>query len=260
MSSRELAPNRQCTIRISDRTVAYDRIPAVHHLSGTFAAGSLTAVVGPNGAGKSTLLRAIVGLVRPDEGSIVVGGIDRRRIAYLPQRAQIDQSFPIDIEDAVAFGLWHETGIFGGVTADGRERIAQALAALGLAGFGRRPIGSLSVGQFQRVLFARLLLQDAGLILLDEPFAGLDSPTTSDLVGQIAIWHRQGRTVVAVLHDLTLVRQSFPDTLLMSKAGAVWGPTAAVLTAANLSAAGFGFAGLPQSGVSAVPHLHGSHA
>ncbi len=239
MSSIAALPQVRGAISIDNLTVAYDRVPAVHHLSGGFAAGSLTAIVGPNGAGKSTLLNAIAGAVAADEGAITITGVAQRRIAYLPQRATIDQTFPISVYDAVSLGLWHETGIFGGVGASGRARANAALAALGLAGLGNRPIGNLSVGQFQRVLFARLILQDAGLILLDEPFAGLDTPTTSDLMRQIADWHGEGRTIIAVLHDLAQVRQWFPDTLLMSKARIAWGTTREVLTPANLALAGY---------------------
>lgn len=226
-------------IRIDNLTVSYDRVPAVHHLSGAFAAGSLTAIVGPNGAGKSTLLNAIIGALPADEGAIAVTGVERRRIGYLPQRANIDQSFPISVYDTAALGLWHETGLFGRVSAEGKQRVLAALNALGLAGLETRAIGQLSVGQFQRVLFARLMLQDAGLILLDEPFAGLDTTTTSDLMRRIGDWHTEGRTIIAVLHDLVQVRQSFPETLLLSKRHTAWGVTREVLSAANLAAAGY---------------------
>jgi zinc/manganese transport system ATP-binding protein len=244
MTSVSTLPGPRATIQpgsvtLDNLTVSYDRVPAVHHLSGRFAPGSLTAIVGPNGAGKSTLLNAIIGAVPTDEGMIAVEGVDRRRIGYLPQRAHIDQTFPISVYDTVSLGLWHETGMFGRVSEDGKRRVHAALHALGLAGLEARAIGHLSVGQFQRVLFARLMLQDAGLILLDEPFAGLDTTTTSDLLRKIGGWHAEGRTVVAVLHDLTQVRQSFPETLLLSKGRNAWGATRDVLTAANLSAAGY---------------------
>ena len=238
MTTLASAPLYRAAIKISNLTVAYNRVPAVHHLSGTFAAGSLTAVVGPNGAGKSTLLKAITGSLKADEGAIEITGIEPRHIAYLPQRAQIDQTFPISINDAVALGLWRQTGILGGVEPKGQHSVAKALAALGLEGLGDRTIGSLSAGQFQRVLFARLLLQDSALILLDEPFAGLDMPTTSDLMRQIAVWQTEGRTIVAVLHDLAQVNQLFPQTLLLARGKAVWGATETVLTKTNLAAAG----------------------
>jgi len=233
------APAKQAAIAIRNLTVSYNRVPAVHHLSGDFPAGSLTAVVGPNGAGKSTLLNTIAGVLKPDEGSVTLSGIARRDIAYLPQRANVDQSFPISVLDTVSLGLWRETGALGPASDDGRKRMLAALARLGLKGLGHRPIGSLSVGQFQRVLFARLLLQDAGLILLDEPFAGLDTPTTTDLMHLVGDWNAQGRTVVAVLHDLAQVKAMFPRALLLSRGCVAWGATQLVLTADNLAAAGY---------------------
>ncbi|MBY0329712.1 MAG: ABC transporter ATP-binding protein [Acetobacteraceae bacterium] len=219
-------------IRLSDLTICHDRRPAVHHLSGRFAPGSLTAVVGPNGAGKTTLLRALAGLHRPQSGRIE--GLPRPAgIALLPQQAAIDRGFPVTCRDVVLLGLWAETGPFRAVPREGQARAALALEAVGLGGFGARPIGSLSAGQFQRVLFARLLLQDAPVILLDEPFNALDARTVADLLGVVRRWHGEGRTVIAVLHDLDLVRREFPDTLLLAREGLGWGPTEAVLTAPN---------------------------
>jgi zinc/manganese transport system ATP-binding protein len=223
------APNAHGAIRIDDLTVAYDRVPAVHHVSGVFAAGSLTAIVGHNGAGKSTLLKAIVGLQRPDSGHIRLEGITRDDIGYLPQRARVDQSFPVSVRDVASLGLWRRTGMLGGVTAEGEAQIGAALTALELDGLDDRPIGTLSTGQIQRVLFARLMLQQASVILLDEPFDGLDAQTTEHLLATLKEWHAEGRTVIAVLHDLALVRRAFPRALLMSKGNAQWGATAQVL-------------------------------
>jgi zinc/manganese transport system ATP-binding protein len=217
-------------IRLSDLTVSHARRPAVHHVSGRFAPGSLTAVVGPNGAGKSTLLRALAGLHRPDHGRIEGAA---GQVALLPQQAALDRGFPIACLDVVLFGLWGETGAFRAIRREGRERGRAALAAVGLSGFEARPVGSLSAGQFQRVLFARLLLQDAPVILLDEPFNALDARTSADLLAMVHRWHGEGRTVVAVLHDLEQVRREFPDTLLLARDCLGWGPTAEVLTAAN---------------------------
>jgi zinc/manganese transport system ATP-binding protein len=224
-------------IAIEDLTVAYDREPAVHHLSGTFDSGSLTAIVGPNGAGKSTLIKTIVGLIRPDSGRINIGNAERRDIAYLPQIAEIDRSFPISVADTVALGLWREIGIFGGLLGKQKTRIAEALATVGLAGFERQPIEALSAGQFQRVLFARLLVQDARIVLLDEPFAAIDERTTDDLVKLIQRWHGEGRTVIAVLHDLDLVRQHFPQSLLMAKRPIAWGTSSEALAPEHLQKA-----------------------
>jgi zinc/manganese transport system ATP-binding protein len=216
-------------VRVSDLTVCHGWRPAVHHLSGRFAPGSLTAVVGPNGAGKSTLLRALAGLHPADAGRIEGVG----RVALLPQQSAVDWSFPLSCLDAVLFGLWGEAGPFRAMGRDSRRRAEAALAAVGLGGFERRPVGSVSAGQFQRVLFARLMLQDAPVVLLDEPFNAVDARTAADLLAMVRRWHGEGRTVVAVLHDLDLVRDEFPETLLLARDCLGWGPTAQVLNAAN---------------------------
>lgn len=221
-------------IALRDLTVAYDREPAVHHLSGTFAAGSLTAIVGPNGAGKSTLLKSIVGLVPPSEGEIAIEGGAGERIAYLPQLAEIDRSFPISVIDAVSLGLWRDLGMFRALTGEHVRRAKAALAAVGLEDFDTRQVGTLSAGQLQRVLFARLMLQDAGIVLLDEPFAAVDERTAGDLLALVRTWHGEGRTVIAVLHDLERVREAFPQSLLIAREPVAWGPTAEVLTPDNL--------------------------
>ncbi len=221
-------------LQFRDVTLGYDRHPAVHHLSGEVAQGALLAVVGPNGAGKSTLFRGLVGILKPLAGAISRDGLDARDIAYLPQIADIDRSFPISVFDFVSTGLWRATGLFGGIGKPMRERIERALAAVGLTGFENRGIGTLSGGQMQRVLFARLLLQDARLIVLDEPFNAIDTKTSADLLELVKRWHVEGRTVLAALHDMELVRAHFPETLMLAREQVAWGPTAQVLTAGNL--------------------------
>jgi len=222
----------QLTFR--DLTLGYDRHPAVHHLTGDIAAGALLAIVGPNGAGKSTLFRGVVGILKPLAGSIGLGGLSAREIAYLPQSVDIDRTFPISVFDFVGTGLWRSTGLFGGLGRRAQQQIAEALAAVGLNGFERRTIGTLSGGQMQRMLFARVLLQDARVIVLDEPFNAIDAKTTADLILLVRRWHDEKRTVLAALHDMDLVRASFPETLLLARGAVAWGPTAQVLTAENL--------------------------
>jgi zinc/manganese transport system ATP-binding protein len=221
-------------VKFRDVTLGYDRHPAVHHLDGEVASGALLAVIGPNGAGKSTLFRGLVGILKPLAGSIVTGGLDARDIAYLPQTADIDRSFPISVYDFVGTGLWRSTGFFGGLGKGARDKIAHALAAVGLNGFENRPIGTLSGGQMQRMLFARLLLQDARLIVLDEPFNAIDARTSADLLDLVRRWHAEKRTVLAALHDMELVRSHFPEALLLARGPVAWGATAEVLTAENL--------------------------
>jgi zinc/manganese transport system ATP-binding protein len=220
-------------IRFDDVTLGYGRRPAVHHLTGEIAAGSLTAIVGPNGAGKSTLLKGVVGTLTPLAGRIHLSQT-RAGVAYLPQAAELDRSFPLAVYDLVAMGLWARSGMFGGIGRADRTRIEEAVAAVGLTGFERRPVSTLSGGQMQRALFARLLLQDAAVILLDEPFTAIDAKTTADLLEVVRRWHGEARTVVAVLHDMDLVRRVFPDTLLIAREPIAWGATAAVLRPENL--------------------------
>jgi zinc/manganese transport system ATP-binding protein len=221
-------------IHIDDLTLAYGGHPAVHHLSGTFEAGSLTAVVGPNGAGKSSLLAALIGRLKSAGGRISLPEAGTGRIAYLPQQAEIDRGFPIRVLDVVMLGHWGRLGSWREATRQHQAEAQAALDAVGLAGFERRAIGELSVGQFQRVLFARVLLQDASVILLDEPFNAIDARTTADLLGVVRRWHGEARTVVAVLHDLEQVRAHFPRTLLLAREPVAWGPTAEALSAQNL--------------------------
>ena len=223
-------------VTLRNLTVSYRQHPALHHISGSFAPGSLTAVIGPNGSGKSTLLKSLAGLL-PLEPHSRVERAPGLRLAYLPQQSELDHSFPLDVRDCVLMGLWAQTGAFGRATAAMLARVDAALEAVGLQGFERRPVGTLSSGQLQRALFARLLVQDADLILLDEPFNAVDSKTTAGLLTLVQQWHRQGRTVIAVLHDDAQVREHFPQTLLLARECIAWGVTAEVLTEANLQRA-----------------------
>jgi zinc/manganese transport system ATP-binding protein len=229
-------------ISLHNLTVSYRQHPALHHISGQFMRGSLTAIIGPNGAGKSTLLKCIAGLVPPDgerqrtrtmHDALEIH-MPRHQLAYLPQRIEIDHNFPLQVRDCVLLGLWGRTGAWG--RADGAQlaRVDAALHAVGLEGFEYRPVGTLSTGQMQRMLFARLIVQDAQLILLDEPFNAVDNKATAALLALMLQWHREGRTVVAVLHDDALVHAHFPDTLLLARKCIAWGATADVLTATHL--------------------------
>jgi len=159
--------------------------------------GSLTAVVGPNGAGKSTLLKGVVGSLPPLSGQVSLGALESHDVSYLPQQSEVDRLFPISVYELVSMGLWRDIGAFGRVSHTHRARIKEALAAVGLENFEKRAIGSLSGGQLQRALFARLLLQDSPLVLLDEPFNAIDASTTADLINVVKHWHGEGRTILA---------------------------------------------------------------
>ena len=208
-----------------DLTLGYSRHPAVHHLSGTVATGSLTAVVGANGSGKSTLMKGIVGVLKPMDGTIV--NVRDARIAYLPQQSELDRTFPARVVDLVSLGVWPKRGLLGRFTDEDRASVSKALSAVGLEGFEKRPIDTLSGGQLQRALFARVLVQDAEIILLDEPFNAMDAKTVVDLIALIKRWHGESRTVMVVVHDLNLVREHFPETLLLARQPVAWGDTIA---------------------------------
>jgi zinc/manganese transport system ATP-binding protein len=221
----------KAALTLVDVTVSYDRHPAVHHVSVEIPPAEMTAIIGPNGSGKSTLLKAVLGLVQRVEGHIECSA---RRIAYLPQQAEIDRSFPISVLDTVLLGRWSRFGAFGKADKADLHDAHHAIESVGLGGFERRPIDSLSVGQFQRVLFARLLLQDADLVLLDEPFAAIDAKTVNDLMDVIRRWRSEQRTVIAVLHDLDQVRRDFPNSVLLARELVASGPTGRVLSPENL--------------------------
>jgi zinc/manganese transport system ATP-binding protein len=230
------------SLSFRDLTLGYGRRPAVHHVTGDVAQGELLALVGPNGAGKSTLLKGIMGELKPLGGEPLGGriefyGLSHRDIAYLPQQIDIDRSFPISVFDCVAMGLWRKIGIWRGLDADDKSATGGALSTLGILDLANRPIGALSGGQFQRVLFARLLLQDSRLILLDEPFRAVDAKTVADLIRLIERWHEEGRTVIAALHDIAQVRAHFPKSLLLAREVVAFGDTRKVLTAKNLAKA-----------------------
>ena len=222
---------------VRDLTLGYGGQPAVADLCGTFAPGIATAVVGPNGSGKSTLLKAIAGGVSPLSGAIDLNGLSTRQIAYLPQESCVDRDFPIDVEDLVALGFERRLGLFRGLAGTDRRVLAEAISTAGLAGLERRPINALSGGQFQRALFARVLAEDAPLILLDEPFTSQDERTTADLVAVIRRWVRASHTLVIVLHDLEMARSLCDETLVLARRCVAWGPTRTTLTGAVLQRA-----------------------
>ncbi len=218
-------------------TLGYNRHPAVHHLSGAVARGELLAIVGPNGGGKSTLLKAIVGELSPLEGEIRFARDSSGGIAYLPQQKTIDLAFPISVYDIVGSGLLRETGALCGLSRTHHGRIESALHAVGMSDFGNATLQALSGGQIQRVLFARMLVQQATLMILDEPFTALDRTTTADLVRLLLELNQSGTTIVVVLHDMGLVVDSFPRTLILATELIAHADTNVIFTPENFSKA-----------------------
>ncbi len=214
-------------VTLTNVSVGYRNQPVLSGIDWTIEGGSMTALIGPNGGGKSTLLKTIAGELDSLAGRIT--GNDRNKIAYLPQSITFDRDFPISVRDVVAMGLWRRLGPFGRIGRREGADVESALAAVGMIGWDTRSIGTLSGGQLQRILFARLMLLDAPIILLDEPFAGVDNDTVTALMNLIGQWHRNGRTILAALHDLDHVRASFPLAIRLEGAKAVSGTTEEVL-------------------------------
>ena len=234
-------------IAVRNLSVGYGEHLALEGVTGDFAPASMTAIVGPNGAGKSTLLKALAGIIRPMAGEVACAALARHRLAYLPQQTELDRGFPITVGELVALGDWRNFGSVREPPPRLAADVHEAVATVGLEAFINRQIAELSVGQFQRALFARLLLQDADVILLDEPFAAVDESTTDELLNLLQRWREKGQTIVAVLHDLDRVRLHFPSTLLLARSPIAWGDTSLSLSADNLARAHV-TPGLPDGG------------
>ncbi|WP_075216002.1 metal ABC transporter ATP-binding protein [Mongoliimonas terrestris] len=221
-------------LSIRDMTVAYQDLAAIRSASVDIQPGSLTAIVGPNGAGKSTLLKAALDLIPRTSGRVAFWGRPfgavRRRVAYVPQRAAVDWDFPATALDVVLMGLYADMGFMRLPGRRHKEKARAALARVGMAGLADRQIGRLSGGQQQRVFLARALAQDADLTLLDEPFAGVDAATEAAIVEVLRSLNQEGRTIVAVHHDLASVTEIFDHVVLMAGRIVAAGRTAEVFT------------------------------
>lgn len=217
---------------------SYGSIQALRKCHLTIKKGSFCAIIGPNGAGKSTLLKTIGGLISPTDGNVQNPFVPKN-IAYLPQSNTLDRHFPLCVEDVAAMGLWNQMGLLKRFKGEIQNNVRLALKTMGLEGLERRPIQALSGGQLQRLLFARVMLQNASLILLDEPFIGIDEPTTNHLLTILKQWHEQGKTILIILHDINQVRTHIPETILISKTLIGHGPTSSVLTPEAITKAAF---------------------
>lgn len=228
-------------LNIKNVTVRYGSTVALEDVSAAIPCNSLTALAGPNGAGKSTLLRAILGWLPLTRGEIRIGDSHAHhalpRLAYLPQRPEIDWDFPITVESVVRQGRFPARGLWRSYRRDDDEMIESALNEMGLTAVRKRQIRCLSGGQQQKMFLARALAQGADIFLLDEPFAGLDARATDDLVSRLSTWREQGRTVLAVVHDLDLAREAFPHAVLLNTRVIEVGRSIDVLRSSNISAA-----------------------
>lgn len=225
-------------LAVRGMTVSYGQKPVVFSVDMTVPQGSMMAIIGPNGAGKSTLLKAALGIIDPLSGSAVVHGAPlkdaRHRIAYVPQRASVDWDFPTRVIDVVLMGLYRELGLLRRVRAAHMQTAMDCLVRVGMADFSERQIGQLSGGQQQRVFLARALAQGADLYLLDEPFAGVDAATEKAIIDVLKSLKAEGKTVVAVHHDLSTVTEYFDRVFMINTRRIAEGSVAEAFTAENL--------------------------
>ncbi len=200
-------------IALNNLVTGYHNRPLGSPLSGSFRPGSMTAVVGANGTGKSTLLRTIAGLLPPVSGRVIRP--PRQTLGWMPQHSELDSRFPLSVNEVVAMGCWPERGLMRGLPRAAHARIASALERAGISALSHTPISHLSGGQFQRMLFARLLVQNAPLMLLDEPFRGIDEESRRVVMEIIESLNATGTTFIVVLHDRRMVMKHFNRILTL---------------------------------------------
>lgn len=236
----QVATTADAALAIRGLTVSYGDKPAVFSVDATMMPGTMTAIIGPNGAGKSTVLKAALGVIPSLSGEVTAFGKKlasvRDRIAYVPQRASVDWDFPTTSRDVVMMGLYSRVGLLGRFRRDDRARAYECLDRVGMADFADRQIGQLSGGQQQRIFLARALAQDADLYLLDEPFAGVDAATERAIIDVLKDLNANGKTVVAVHHDLATVRRYFDHVFLINVRKVAEGPVDEAFTPETLSA------------------------
>lgn len=208
-------------LELNKLAVGYQQRAVTPPITGSFARGSMTALVGANGCGKSTLLKTLCAMQPPISGSMVFPQ-GRPSIAWLPQQADIEKNFPITVFDLVATGFWRLCGWLRGINRQQRLQVNAALERVNMCAFADAAPGALSGGQLQRVLFARMLIQDAALLLLDEPFSGVDSDSVALLMALLKERHRAGCTLIVVLHDRAAVDAHFPEVLRLGEQRYQW--------------------------------------
>jgi manganese/iron transport system ATP-binding protein len=203
-------------------------------------AGTICGLVGINGAGKSTLFKAIMGLVRPTSGRVLIGGepveaaLRRNRVAYVPQSEEVDWTFPVSVRDVVMMGRYGHMNILRIPRAADRAAVAAALERVGMGALADRQIGELSGGQRKRVFLARAMAQGAELLLLDEPFTGVDATTEQAIIALLKGFRKEGRIVLVSTHDLGSIPEFCDEVVLVNRTVLASGPTTEVFTEENL--------------------------
>jgi ABC-type Mn2+/Zn2+ transport system ATPase subunit len=217
----------------TDLTVRYGDVVALEAIDIQVPRGRAIAVLGPNGSGKSTLFATAIGLSTPDAGEITLG---TERVAYLPQQVAVEPMFPATVRDVVAMGRWGALGWRRRMSDRDRELVTDAMSALAVDHLARRRLGELSGGQRQRTLLAQVAAQDAELLLLDEPFTGVDRPTEDTVRKLIAMWRDEGRTVMVATHDLARAARDYDLVLALNRRVIAFGPAAETCTEEVLAA------------------------
>lgn len=227
-------------IRIENLSVSYKETLALKDISLVLQGPTITGIIGPNGAGKSTLLKSMLGII-PHEGHAFIDDKEMKKslkkVAYVEQKIHIDYNFPIKVKECVSLGLYPSIPLFHTLKANHWKKVDEALEIVGLSDYADRQISQLSGGQFQRVLIARCLVQDADYILLDEPFVGIDSVSEEIIMNTLRDLKKAGKTVLIVHHDLGKVAHYFDQVLLLNKELIALGPTKETFTQANLKQA-----------------------
>ena len=227
-------------IKIENLNVTYNQIPALSNINLEIKGPGITGIIGPNGAGKSTLIKAVLNII-PSTGiskiddKIAKDNLDN--IAYVEQKINIDYNFPIKVRECVSLGLYSKIGILKKLKKSDWQKVDDALKLVGLEKFSNRQISELSGGQFQRVLIARCLVQDAKYIFLDEPFVGIDSVSEEIIMNTLRNLRDKGHTILIVHHDLRKVHSYFDNVLLLNKEVIAYGNTKETFTRENLTKA-----------------------
>jgi manganese/iron transport system ATP-binding protein len=228
-------------LELDDVSISYGAKTVVEGLTFQVPHGARVAVVGPNGAGKSTLFKAIVGLLPLQRGRILIHGLPlgdhQDCVAYVPQREEVDWRFPITVREVVMMGRYGQRGWFRRPSDTDRSAVDQALAHLGISGLGSQSIGDLSGGQQQRVFLARALAQDPHILLMDEPFTGVDVTAQDAALSLLDDLHAEGVTAIISTHDLSVAASRFDYVLLLNRRLVAFGPPADVLREQNLAGA-----------------------
>lgn len=221
-------------LEVHNLTVRYNGHHALQDVSFDVQAGERVAIVGPNGAGKSTLFRALVGLIHPQSGTI---DSDGAAFGYVTQRSAVDWSFPVTVHDVVMMGRIGRMGWLRWQRPRDREVVQQCLSRVGMEGLADRQIGELSGGQQQRVFIARALAQEATILLMDEPFSGVDAPSQEGILAILEGLHEQGVTILVSTHDLNLAVERFDRLALLNRRLVAYGPPHEAITPQTLAAA-----------------------